>query len=260
MQVRKGLIECIATGFGCALMLAVSLQLGAGLMLRESLAAAPVKKYHVPVKRRVAPVLRAPIARRIAALPHTAFRAPAAQIYRRPPTSAAPKLASLTPPVTPSVLSPGKPIQLLQKADWSVFRATANGATTCFAATRPKDQVPKLDGRKPAYLYVTSYAADGIKNELTIKLGWQAPAGSEITAMVAGRDYKLAAGRQIAYPPSSRVQRDLLQAMRNGNTLLLRTTNKSDGTVIVRDQFSLLGLAEALHATDAACTEEVAPH
>ena len=217
--------------------------------------------YHPP------PLSRPQIVRRLATLPHTAFRAPVVVPLRplksaKPAVAAptAPKLVSLTPPAAPPLPQTEKPVLLAQKSDWSVFRASAGTSRTCFAATRPKDSEPRLGSRNPVTLYLTSYYSDGIKNELTVKMGWQTPAGSTVTAMIAGREYPLSAGRDLAYPPTGRVQRDLLQAMRNGNMLLLRTASKTDGAVIVRDSFSLLGLAEALRVTETACADPVTAH
>ena len=292
MRVRRCLVKPLL-----GLLAVAVLQLGLAAGSGTSLAAAPAKKVFVPVKvlpraplakprvvlrplvkpiirpvvtrapYRAPPLSRPQIVHRLATLPHTAFRAPVVVPLRplkpaRPAVVAptAPKPASLTPPTTTLLPLTEKPLLLAQKTDWSVFRAAAGTGKTCFAATRPKDSEPRSGSRKPVTLYLTSYAAEGIKNELTVKLGWQAPADSTVTAMIAGREYPLSAGRDLAYPATGRVQRDLLQAMRNGNTLLLRTASKSDGAVIVRDSFSLIGLAEALRATEAACADPVAVH
>ncbi len=283
MRVRRCLVKPLL-----GLLAVVMLQLGVAM------AAAPVKRPVVPSKVQprapiakpklvlrplLKPIARAVIARqpyhpvplsrpqivrRLATLPHTAFRAPVAVPLRplKParPALAAPQLVSLTPPATPLLPQTEKPVLLAQKTDWSVFRSVSGTGKTCFAATRPKDSEPSLGSRNPVYLYLTSYTTDGIKNEVTVKMGWNAPADSTVTAMISGREYPLSAGRDLAYPSTGRVQRDLLQAMRNGNTLLLRTASKADGSVIVRDSFSLIGLAEALRATETACADPVTPH
>ena len=193
---------------------------------------------------------------RLRALPKAAFRASQA----KPPIASVARPASLTAPavrsIAPAEIVPGKPVLLSQKGDWSVFRAEINGTRTCFATTQPKDSAPRLSARKTAYFYFTSYRPGEVRNEITIKLGLNATPVNKITAVVDGRDYPMAAAANLAFAPDAGAQMVLLEAMRHGTTLVLQTGN-ADGSPMVSDAFSLLGLAAALKATDEACSGSI---
>lgn len=231
----------------------------------------------------VRPVVRAPtkqqiLAARIRALPKTAFRAPLA----RPPVAAKPpvkvalarpapyrppalvpqaKPVSLTPATqTPQALvaRPDGPQLLARKSDWSVFRAISGDSRTCFAATRPKDSSPRLANRKQPFLYLTTYAPGDVRNEVTFKLGMPLETGSAVVAVIDGRNYRLAASGDMAYPKDIGGQRAMLDGLRRGSSLTLRTAladAPAGSAPIMTDAFSLLGLAAAMKASDEACIE-----
>ncbi len=243
------------------------------LAKKPAVAAKPAAK-PVPVR----PVVRAPtkqqiLAAKIRALPKTAFRAPLA----RPPVAAKPpvkvalarpapyrppapvpqaKPVSLTPATqTPPALlaRPDGPQLLARKSDWSVFRAISGDSRTCFAATRPKDSAPRLANRKQPFLYLTTYAPGDVRNEVTFKLGMPLETGSTVVAVIDGRNYRLAASGDMAYPKDIGGQRAILDGLRRGSSLTLRTAMAD--APIMTDAFSLLGLAAAMKASDEACVD-----
>ena len=185
--------------------------------------------------------------------PVVAFVRPVPRYVYHAPLAAVPvQHAALTAPPPPSApLDPSKPQLLALNGDWSVFRAITDGGRTCYSATQPKDSAPRQAAREPVYFYLTNTTPGSVKHELTFKLGFAMAAGTVI-ANVDGRDFQLAASSGIAYPPDEHIQKDLLQAMRRGHTLLLKT---SLGGGSVTDSFSLLGIDESLRATDQACAE-----
>ena len=241
--------------------------------VRPAVAAKPAPK---PVLAR--PVVRAPtkqqiLAAKIRALPKTAFRAPLARppVAARPPVKVAlarpapyrppalvpqAKPVSLTPATqTPQALvaRPDGPQLLARKSDWSVFRAISGDSRTCFAATRPKDSSPRLANRKQPFLYLTTYAPGDVRNEVTFKLGMPLETGSSVVAVIDGRNYRLAASGDMAYPKDIGGQRAILDGLRRGSSLTLRTALAD--APIMTDAFSLLGLAAAMKASDEACID-----
>lgn len=191
--------------------------------------------------------------------------APRPRIAARPPAPAArltPKYAfhprtviaaassvPLNPPtLPPAPVDPSKPQLLALNGDWSMFRFVKDGRRTCFAATKPKDSVPRQQAREQAYFYVTDATPGSVKHELTFKLGLSA---TSAMATVDGRDFQLAASNGLAYPPDEHTQKDLLQALRHGHTLILKSDQP--GSTAVVDSYSLLGIEQSLRATDQAC-------
>ena len=225
----------------------------------SAIAVSPVKKKLLPKPKLVAHavvtrpvVVKPPPLARFKTIPKFAFRAPQPRL----PSPSPARPVTLTAPAVPHVIDPAKPTLLAQSGDWSAFRASTGGGQTCFSATQPKDTVPKQQGRAAAYVYLTNSWPGGVKHELTIQLGLNAPA-SGVTANVDGHDFRLAASGGVAYPPDTGTQQAMLQAMRHGHTLILKTDLNGSG--VVTDSFSLLGVEDALRATDYACIEPIVP-
>ena len=177
------------------------------------------------------------------------------------PTRATAPMPSVPSPVTSAqaVADPDKPVLVALSGDWSVFAATKNGAKTCYTATQPKDTVPKLPDRSQAYVYLAGVPSNSVKHELTIKLGLAAPV-SGVTANIDGRDFKLATAGDVAYPKDAHALADLLDAMRRGHTLLLRTTLASATQPDpVTDSISLLGIDDSVRLIDRACLDPANP-
>jgi hypothetical protein len=198
---------------------------------------------------------------RLRTLPREAFRAPPPRDATRAVVPILAHPAAVSPPAPPPALltvRPDAPVLLAQRGDWSVFRASLGDTRTCFAATQPKDSAPRLLNRTPVYLYLTSYVPGGIRDEMTVKLGFVVPPGSSLTATINGRGYRLAAKGDVAFPADAGSQRSLLDAMRHGAALQLMTVAR-DGSQTMTDAFSLLGLAAALQDTTSACAKAAGP-
>ena len=201
--------------------------------------AAPAIAHAVPAK---AAVIRPKIA------PKLAFRAPAPRLPQAVPA----KPVVLTPSIAPALTDASRPVLVAMTGDWSVFAASADGNKTCFSATQPKDSEPKQDSRAPSFVYLTSNSAGTVKQELTIKLGFSAPAGV-VAANVDGRDFALLAAGDVAYAPNEQAQLDLLTAMRHGHTMVLRTTLSGYAAGAVIDSISLLGVDDSMRLIEKAC-------
>lgn len=219
-------------------------------LLAAKLQAAPKTAFRAPAPRPLV-VARPPV--KVALARPAPYRpAPVAPIAR--PVSLTP--ASQTPPTI--VIRPGGPELLSQRGDWSAFRSISGDTRTCFVATRPKDSWPRLADRKPAFLYLTTYAPGDVRNEVTFKLGMPLDTDTSIVAVVDGHNYRLRAAGDMAYPGDIGVQRAMLDGLRRGNSLTLRTA-KADAPLgsapIMTDAFSLLGLAAAMKASDDACVD-----
>lgn len=206
------------------------------------------------------PVARPQVIARPRYVPKLAFRAPAPRpLAPRTTASITPlRTVTLAPPATSVIVDGGKPALVALTGDWSVFAASVNGARSCFSATQPKDSAPRLPDRSPAYVYLASLPGGKQKRELTIKLGFNATPASAVTANVDGHDYPLQAAGDVAYPPNDSSQRDLLQAMRHGHTLLVRSTLASQAAAAVTDSISLLGMNDSMRLLDKACADPAA--
>ena len=80
---------------------------------------------------------------------------------------------------------------LLQKfKDWSAYAATGT-LKVCFAVAQPKQQTPGKIKRGPVYFYISRWPADGVTNEVSIKMGYPFGAGAKATLTVGTAKFDL---------------------------------------------------------------------
>jgi hypothetical protein len=79
---------------------------------------------------------------------------------------------------------------LLQKyKEWSAY---ASGTPkVCFALAQPKQSTPKGVKRGPIYFYISLWPADGVTNEVSVKMGYPFGEGAKATATIGGAKFDL---------------------------------------------------------------------
>jgi|SRR5271165_1632459 len=166
------------------------------------------------------------------------------------PKPAAPKLK---PPVAkPAALSPTPKARLLEKiGEWSVFAYDDSGSRVCFAAAAPSDMQPKTAKRTPVIFYITTWQKDGVRNEVSVKLGYSLKASSSATVTAAGKSFSLPADDDKAYTKDAGEERKLLAAMAAGGSMVVKAVS-AKGTSTV-DQYSLEGAGAAVQKLQEVC-------
>jgi Invasion associated locus B (IalB) protein len=135
--------------------------------------------------------------------------------------------------------------------DWQVFVHEANDEKVCFAATAPKEMLPKGVNRGSVFLYLTTWQKDGVKNELSIKVGYTLKPESVPTLAVGTQQFELYAKDDKAFMRDPAEEKKLLEAMRKGSNLTMKgMSSRGTGT---EDKYSLIGLTAALANVEQAC-------
>jgi hypothetical protein len=135
--------------------------------------------------------------------------------------------------------------------DWQVFVHEANDEKVCFAATAPKEMLPKGVNRGSVFLYLTTWQKDGVKNELSIKVGYTLKPESVPTLAVGTQQFELYAKDDKAFMRDPAEEKKLLEAMRKGSSLTMKgMSSRGTGT---EDKYSLIGLTAALANVEQAC-------
>jgi hypothetical protein len=182
----------------------------------------------------------------------------AAQQIQVPDTPKAVKPKSAAPKPKPAAAKPTSPAvpsraRLIDKiGDWSVFVHDDPAGRVCFAASAPSETLPKTAKRAPVIFYVTSWQKDGVKNEVSVKLGYAIKAKSNATVTAGGKSFALPAGDDDkAYTKDANDEKRLLTAMAAGGSMVVKATS-AKGTATV-DQYSLEGAAAAVQKLQDAC-------
>ena len=137
---------------------------------------------------------------------------------------------------------------------FGAFAVMTDGAQppkVCFAVAAPQASEAKGLTRGPAYLYLSTWAKDGIKSEISVKMGYALHKASEATLLVGDGSFKLFASGERLYVSDPVRELKLLEALKkSAKATVVATTEKGIRTT---DTYSLSGLDKALHAMAKAC-------
>ncbi len=170
---------------------------------------------------------------------------PAAPAAKKPSPVA---VAAPAPAVAPKA-------RLLEKiGDWSVFLYEDPAGRVCFAASAPMDMQPKAATAKrtPVVFYVTAWKKDGVRNEISVKLGYPIKPKSVAAVTAGGASFTLPSDDDKAYTKDLADEQKLLAAMSGGGSMIVKAIS-AKGTATI-DQYSLEGLAAAVHKAQQACS------
>jgi hypothetical protein len=136
-------------------------------------------------------------------------------------------------------------------SSWTSFTHGEAASLLCFATAQPSKQEPSGAKRDPAFVYVSSWPKDGVKAEISVKIGYALRKGSDVTLAVGSSTFKLFAHGDRAYVADATEELKLLEAMRRGNTMTVKGT--SDRGTSTTDTYSLAGITQALQAMATNC-------
>jgi hypothetical protein len=175
-----------------------------------------------------------------------------------PPAPAKPPkpAASKPKPAAEKKLAPsaGVKARLVDKiGDWSVFISEDAYGRVCFAAAEPADKQPKEAKRTLVVFYVTTWPKDGVRNQVSVRLGYAIKGSSAASVTAGGKRFALAGddGDKYAYPKDLADEPKLLAAMAAGGPMVVKATS-AKGTATT-DQYSLDGASAAVQKLQQAC-------
>lgn len=135
--------------------------------------------------------------------------------------------------------------------DWIVHQNAGEGPKTCFAASQPKTKEPAGANRAKIVFYVSAWPKEGIKSEVSVKLGYRIKPESAIAVTVGDQAFKLFPQEDRAYVADATEELKLVEALRKGSKVVVQATS-TRGTETT-DTYSLSGLGQALQAVATAC-------
>jgi hypothetical protein len=136
-------------------------------------------------------------------------------------------------------------------SDWSSYAHDDGKTKICFAVSRPKSQEPKNVNRDPAYLYVSAWPRDGVKSEISIRIGYPFKKDSQVTVTVGPASFKLFTQSDRAYVSDATQELKLIDAMKKGASLQVQGISERGTTTT--DTYSLTGLSQAIQSLAEQC-------
>jgi invasion protein IalB len=153
---------------------------------------------------------------------------------------------------SPMAANPAPGAKLVQKFDnWQVYVHEGQGEKICFAVSQPKAFEPKTAKRGPVFFYLTTWAKDNVRNEISVKIGYPMKADTSPVITIGKDQFELYPKDDKAFMRDPGEERKLLDAMKKGTTLTIKGVS-ARGTATT-DHYSLAGLTAALTQLAASC-------
>lgn len=135
--------------------------------------------------------------------------------------------------------------------NWSLNATPDANGKTCFAATQPTQKEPAAANRAPVVLYVSAWPKEGVKSEISIKLGYKIKSGSDVVVTVGTATFKLFGKDDRAFIADPTQELKLIEEMKKGSKLVVQATSER-GTATT-DTYTLAGMTQALKSLAQSC-------
>jgi hypothetical protein len=136
-------------------------------------------------------------------------------------------------------------------ADWALYADAKTPHQFCFVASEPKATEPKGASRDAPHLYISAWPKDGVKAEVSFRMGFPVKIGSEPSVKVGDAQFKLFSADDRVYVKDATQELKLVDAMKKGSNLKAASTSER-GTAIT-DSYSLSGLGQAMAKLQGEC-------
>jgi hypothetical protein len=167
------------------------------------------------------------------------------------PQPAKPATAAKPKPASTGGAPAAAPVQVASFQDWGVYTSDTAKGKVCYALAQPKDRLPKSLNRDPGYLFVSSRPTEGVRNEVSLVLGFALKDGGEGSAAVGNTGFALVTKGNAAWMKNAAEDATFVDALRKGQGLTVKVTSKRGNEST--DRYSLSGAAQALDRVKKEC-------
>jgi hypothetical protein len=188
----------------------------------------------------------------------TAPAKPAAPAKPKPaaagkPAASAKPAAAAKPGAKPAATGApqGQPVQLAMFGDWGAYASDTAKGKVCYALARPKERLPKTLKRDDGYLFISNRPAEGVRNEVSVVLGFQAKDGSEGSAAIGATSFALVTKGDAAWVKNAAEDAAFVETLRKGQSLVVKATSKKGNESV--DRYALTGFVQALDRVKKEC-------
>lgn len=156
------------------------------------------------------------------------------------------------PATTPGTASAANAKSLGVFGDWQAKTMSQQGVTLCYISSTPGNDSPAFSGRDATGLLVTHADKGVARDQVSVALGFEPRKGTAVSLKIGKRRFTLQKIQgDRAWSSSDAQDREIVAAMKNGDTLLLRATTVGGRTG--EDRYSLSGFGAAYAKIAEAC-------
>jgi invasion protein IalB len=138
-----------------------------------------------------------------------------------------------------------------QFGDWGVYVNQAPKSKVCFALSQPRERLPANLNRDPGYIFISTRPADNVRNEFSVLLGFPLNEDADPSVQVGTDKFALYARQTGAWIRNVAEEARLIDSMRKGRDLEMKSTSARGNATT--DRYSLSGLAQALDRVAQEC-------
>lgn len=135
--------------------------------------------------------------------------------------------------------------------DWAFYSHEEPQARLCFALGTPESSEPAGARRDRVLFYVSAWPREGVRSEVSIKIGYAFRKGSEATVTIGAETFKLFTQDERAFVGDPIEELKLIEAMKKGTTMLVQ--GLSERGTATRDTYSLSGVSKAVQSLATGC-------
>jgi hypothetical protein len=143
------------------------------------------------------------------------------------------------------------PSLVSQYGDWGVYVSQGQKSKVCFALSQPKERLPANLNRDPGYLFISTRPGDNVRNEFSVLLGFPLKEDADPSLSVGSDTFSLYARQTGAWIRNVAEESRLIDTMRKGKDLTMKSTSVRGN--VTTDRYSLSGLAQALDRVAQEC-------
>lgn len=157
-----------------------------------------------------------------------------------------------------------KPELVGSYGDWSVFHSLSGKTKVCYTLAQPKQRDPDELKRDPGYVFISERPGEGVRNEVSLIMGFDVGAPSAESDAKDGGDAKDKKKSKLVAPTAevgdtsfdllpkganlwvknAAQESALIAEMRKGKSLIVKATSKKGN--LTTDTYSLSGFAQAI--------------
>jgi hypothetical protein len=187
--------------------------------------------------------------------PATPARPATAPAAGAPTTPARPATPATARPAAPAAAArptaDGRPVELAKFNDWGAYASDTAKGKVCYVLAQPRERLPRTLTRDPGYLFVSTRPAEGVRNEVSVVLGFAAKEDSEGVATIGTATFALVAKGSAAWLKNAAEDAAFVEALRRGQSLTVKATSRRGNEST--DRYVLAGFAQALDRVRKEC-------
>lgn len=135
--------------------------------------------------------------------------------------------------------------------DWTLYAHSGAPADICFITSQPKEATPPGSLNDRSFFYVSAWPKDGVKAEISIKLGRTIKAGSNVSVQIGNSSYELFTKGDKAFVNDPTEELKLIDSMKRGSFMVIKAVDA--GGQEITETYSLIGVTKAIGTLEQGC-------